>query len=309
LDVRISLDMDLQTRAEALLADLPGAIVLLDAQNGQVLTMASNPQFDPNQLEETWETLVNDENAPLINRATLGRYQPGATLGPFLLAASGKLGELPESITNYEFTFGETTIPCTSTPADNTWEATIVSGCGGPLSTLGLELGTDVLLNTFQIFGFYNAPSIRLDASAQIAPATIATPGAAAAGQGELRISPMQLALAGTAFSNRGTIPAPQFLLEIENPHGGWDVYPVLSEPSNVFNSTIANKTANALADDQLPIWQTTALAFNGPELPLSWYIGGTLPGAEKPMVVVVLLETNAPGLAQIIGQKLLIVE
>jgi len=57
-----------------------GAAVVLDWRNGEVLALVSMPSFDPNRLDQTWDQLRADPNAPLINRATQGLYQPGTLL-------------------------------------------------------------------------------------------------------------------------------------------------------------------------------------------------------------------------------------
>lgn len=77
LDVRLSLDLALQRKAEALFHGQPGALVLLNARTGQILAMVSAPTFNANRLAEQWDQLVNDPSAPLLNRAALGRYPLG----------------------------------------------------------------------------------------------------------------------------------------------------------------------------------------------------------------------------------------
>ena len=74
LDVRLSLDSDLQRTADQLLGGYTGALVLLNAQTGEILAMASHPTFDANQLEANWENLVKDPQSPLLNRAMQGAY-------------------------------------------------------------------------------------------------------------------------------------------------------------------------------------------------------------------------------------------
>ncbi|MEW5872435.1 MAG: FtsW/RodA/SpoVE family cell cycle protein [Chloroflexota bacterium] len=78
LDVRLSLDLGLQSLADAALGQCRAALVLLDADSGEILAMASHPTFDANHLETDWPSLVQDPGAPLLNRATLGRYPVGA---------------------------------------------------------------------------------------------------------------------------------------------------------------------------------------------------------------------------------------
>lgn len=77
LDVRLTIDLDLQQQVDDLLGQETGAVVVLDASSGQILAMASQPGFDANQLEQQWESLVNDPAAPLLNRAAMGSYPAG----------------------------------------------------------------------------------------------------------------------------------------------------------------------------------------------------------------------------------------
>ncbi len=67
-------------RAGSALTTPQGAAVVLDWRSGEVLALVSTPRFDPNHLEQTWERLRTDPNAPLVNRATQGLYQPGVLL-------------------------------------------------------------------------------------------------------------------------------------------------------------------------------------------------------------------------------------
>ncbi len=77
LDIRTTLDLDLQMRLDQAMGEHPGAAVLMNPRTGEILAMASHPGFDANRLDETWSTLVQDRESPLLNRATLGRYPTG----------------------------------------------------------------------------------------------------------------------------------------------------------------------------------------------------------------------------------------
>src|SRR5436190_4909369 len=92
LNVRLSLDLYLQSRADELLLGHRGAVVLLNAQSGEVLIMASHPTFNPNHLAELGPKFQNDAEKPLLNRATLGQYPLGLIMEPFIRALnnSGK---------------------------------------------------------------------------------------------------------------------------------------------------------------------------------------------------------------------------
>jgi cell division protein FtsW (lipid II flippase) len=77
LDLRLSLDLELQKLADQALQGRRGAAVILNAQTGEILAMACSPTFDASHLSENWEQLVNDRSSPLLNRAVLGRYPLG----------------------------------------------------------------------------------------------------------------------------------------------------------------------------------------------------------------------------------------
>ncbi len=86
LDVRLSIDLYLQSRADEMLAGKSGAAILLNAQSGEILVMASHPTFNPNLLAESGSNLLADPDKPLINRAAQGQYPTGSIMLPFMQA-------------------------------------------------------------------------------------------------------------------------------------------------------------------------------------------------------------------------------
>jgi cell division protein FtsW (lipid II flippase) len=83
LDVRLSIDLALQAHADELMKDRSGAVILLNAQSGEILVMSSHPTFDPGRLDEVGAGLNKDPDKPLINRAAQGLYPTGTMLHPF----------------------------------------------------------------------------------------------------------------------------------------------------------------------------------------------------------------------------------
>jgi len=74
LDVRLNIDPSLQKIADQALAETSGSVVLIDAFTGEILVMASHPNFDANFLDEQWDKLIKNPEAPLLNRANQGSY-------------------------------------------------------------------------------------------------------------------------------------------------------------------------------------------------------------------------------------------
>jgi cell division protein FtsW (lipid II flippase)/cell division protein FtsI/penicillin-binding protein 2 len=307
LDVQLTLDSDLQLLAASRLPQTPGAIILLNATTGQILVLFSNPYYDANQLDEIWETLQNDTNTPLINRATQSLYPPGPILAPFLIAQTTSFGPLPDEITNLQSTVAGTIFDCTtnvSLPA--TWNQIGRSGCPAPLEQLGQSLGAEGLDNLFTKLGFYEVPDIRLELTAPYIPAGIKNPSISAIGQGDILVSPLQMAFAAATLSNQGNRPTPQLLNAVSESQGNWTQYPSTTDSVRVFTPRTANRTALMLKNETLPFWEASAYAITENGTNLTWYIGGTLPGKDPAYVVAVLLESQNINLAEQIGQMLL---
>jgi cell division protein FtsW (lipid II flippase) len=90
LDVRLSIDLNLQQRADEMMIGHSGAVILLNAQSGEILVMSSHPTFNPNYLNEIGAQLNKDPEKPLINRAVQGLYPMGTMLEPFTQTLFGR---------------------------------------------------------------------------------------------------------------------------------------------------------------------------------------------------------------------------
>ncbi|MBT7488365.1 MAG: penicillin-binding protein 2 [Rhodospirillales bacterium] len=83
-EVSLTIDLELQKMVTRRLKDHSGAVVVMDAHNGDVLSMVSSPSFDPNAFNtglsvQNWQTLISNPRAPLTNKAIAGQYPPGST--------------------------------------------------------------------------------------------------------------------------------------------------------------------------------------------------------------------------------------
>lgn len=93
LDLRLTIDNDLQRAAELALGDRNGAIVAMDPRNGDILAMVSRPSFDPNAFavkidRAEWNKLVTDQDHPLMNKAIQAQLAPGSTF-KILMSVAG----------------------------------------------------------------------------------------------------------------------------------------------------------------------------------------------------------------------------
>jgi len=98
MDVRLTIDLDLQITADKLLGQQAGALLLINAENGEILALASHPTYDPNLLPKSWDGLIEDADSPLLNRVTQGRYPTGGWGGLPLPEVNAIPLRLPGSI-------------------------------------------------------------------------------------------------------------------------------------------------------------------------------------------------------------------
>lgn len=83
-DLYLTIDIGLQEYTEQLLQDKKGAVIVMDAESGEILTMVSKPDYSPSLFSgiiksDVWNELLNDPDRPLYNRVTQGTYPPGST--------------------------------------------------------------------------------------------------------------------------------------------------------------------------------------------------------------------------------------
>lgn len=84
LDVQISLDAELQAYGEQLMQNKMGSIVAIEPSSGEILALVTAPSYDPNLLvgrirSENYLRLQDDSLKPLLNRGIMGTYPPGST--------------------------------------------------------------------------------------------------------------------------------------------------------------------------------------------------------------------------------------
>lgn len=230
LDLEISIDLDLQQRAEKLLETLTpenaGSVVVTDPQTGALQALASYPCYDPNDFsygasEETIAAYYKEEaNNPLYNRATQGLYPPGSTIKPLIAAFAldesimsptdvfpGTVVEkkwTPQSfgtwfypaITRVENYEGEMNMSNAITNSDNIYFAYVALKAGWDklepyLKNLGFDqkIDFDLRVSTASYMNSVNYDNLRLLADTGY-------------GQGQVVISPLQMALVFGAMAN-----------------------------------------------------------------------------------------------------------
>lgn len=303
-DVRLSLDNQVQQNADDLLAGHTGALVLLNASSGEILAMSSFPYFDANTLAENWESLVQDENSPLLNRAVQGTYPLGTAIGPFLLAENEErsLPRRPEE-TAVEFE-GQSWDCAIAQPETSTWSSLIRGGCPGALTALSSRFTLAEIRELYLKAAFNQTPEIPLPSAQAVNPMPeFEDKTRALLGQEAVSITPLQAALAAASLSTGEGIPAPRIAVGVNIPDQGWVV--IANGPTQPAISANSPSAVNLLADTNTPTWHTVGTAWAS-DRQITWYIGGTLAEwSGTPLAMAVVLEENNPQAALQIGSSL----
>jgi len=305
MDVRLSIDLDLQAFTDEQLAGHVAAAVILNRETGEVMTISSQPSFDPNQLAENWENWRIDPQAPLLNRVTQGAYPPGTILGPFLYAwakpdSNGMAGTLSYSLNGNR-------LNCAQTPdTPLSWEKVIGSGCPGGLVELGSRLSIRQIQELWDDFGFSRAPDFELPTLAPALEEPVTDEVLASLGRSGIKVSPLQVALATAQLSNGGIRPSPRLASAVHTPHQGWVILPTGSGITG--NHPVASPEGLTAGNASgLPIWDAVGMAQTEDGKPLTWYISATIdswPGS--PLVLALVLEEDGPDQAVKIGRALI---
>ncbi len=304
LDVRLSLDLNLQRKVDALMQGHTGALVVLNASSGEILAMASQPSFDPNQLDQNWEKWIKDPRSLFLNRATQGQYPIGTGLGPFLLASSLALGPVPAKATATGITFNGISWDCALPETIDAGMASLIAnGCPGAILDLARTLPAERVTQLYTALGFQTEPQLPLPV-AQVPKFNFNDAYATALGQSALSVSPLQMAVAASVLSNNGVRPTPRITDAIHTPLNGWDILP--SAPVSTAFLGQSSAAASLLQMNTMPAWQTTATALTAKGR-VTWYLAGTIPGWQgAPLAMALLLEENNPVLAQNIGSTVM---
>lgn len=307
VDVRLSLDLRMQTKADELMQGQMGALVLLNAQSGEVLAMASQPTYNPNLLEEKWAEWMQDPRGVFLNRAAQGQYPLGGAIGPFLLEEVLETGILPPPNFNFYTSFNNQTWLCAiDAPSTAGWGLAIASGCPGARIELGKSLRLEQLVTLYQRLGFTESPALDLPVSQASSLPRNLDPTTLVLGQSELSVSPLQLALAAAMISGSGTRPTPRIATAIQMPQQGWVTLSGSPRPASSLIRSTAEAAAHQMHTGSLPVWHSVAAAKSG-EKEVYWYVGGTLPGWQgTPLALAILLEESTASKTLEVGNMLM---
>ena len=311
-------DVGLQKKAYDAIGNYTGAVVVIDPSTGEVLSMVSKPDFDPNQIADIYDTLISDENeTSLNNRATLGLYTPGSTFKMFTLLEYMRQNQ-DYSDYLYECTgsiiAGDASIGCYNNTVHGSEDliSSFSNSCNTSFINLGLSLNVDIFNNDVKKWLFnkslpvefpYSQSKFSLDSdSGEFMTAQTVM------GQGETLVTPLHMAMFASSVANNGVLMEPYMIKYIENYQGtivekfNSKEYGNLltKEEAEVMKTymrdVVLSGTAKELNSDLYNAYGKTGTAeLNSQGLENSWFVGFAEKDGRQ-IAVAIVFENVYPG-------------
>lgn len=330
-DLTLTIVNALQAQAAQLLGKRNGSVILLDAKTGAVLVMVTNPRLNPaglapnpgNDPATYWAQLRNDPATPFLLRPTQGLYTPGSIFKTITAAAAIDSGKARPD-TKYEdrgvyniegYQLLEKNIP---KGRENQQSWSLEEAYAYSLNVVFAQVGTrtlggPALAEYARRFGFGEEIPFDLPTSAsrvtdqpdflQNGPAIAQT----AFGQGQLLVTPLQMALVAAAMANDGKEMEPYLVQSVRRPDGVtaqtrapqvWK-QPVRAETAAQMRALMENSAkvgyANTATLPGVVMGGKTGTAEVPNGNPQAWYIGYAQ-GATTTFAIAVLLENGGEG-------------
>ncbi|HQK92450.1 MAG TPA: penicillin-binding transpeptidase domain-containing protein [Armatimonadota bacterium] len=314
-DVRLTLDAALQRRAWDRLGNRRGAVVALDPATGEILALAAKPSFDPAQVAKILSE-GGEREGLMLNRATQGLYPPGSAFKILLAAAaldSGKITEGFEATCTGVEVIEHDRIVCSSKQGHGriTMERALAGSCNIYFAHVGLELGPGLFTQYARAFGIgealdigVNAAVSRLAAGGDLA--TTALLLESSFGQGQLQITPLQMAMIAGTIANRGVLMHPHVIGSVSD--GDEVIHRSAAQPMRqVVAPEVAGRVAEMMhavttsgsgrggAVPGVPTAGKTGTAENPHGRPHAWFVGFAPVRAPR-IAVAVVVENGGSG-------------
>jgi len=303
-DVRLTIDMSIQETADHLMGNFQGSTVVINAQSGDILAIASHPFYNANEIVNKLESWQMDESSPLLNRAVQGAYPMGNLITPFLLTQVGSSqGAISDSFPGYLSTF-QVDRCAIQTDEPNNLQTSIQNGCDSSIIHLARTLTTEGFIHTVDQFALIGSQNIGLPINQAVSLPQGVSWFDLVYGSNPIRVNPLQIAIAASPISANGFMPTARIASAVNIADQGWvTLSPTSSQ--RVLTSETANAVNNYLNSDTISGWEITTSLKDETGV-YSWYLAGTpvsWPGA--PVVVVLVLERDSAEFAQLAGREI----
>ncbi len=238
-DLYLTIDSKLQEKVEDLLKGYKGSVVAIDPNNGEIIAMASSPDYNPKDFSgnipaKLYKSLIQNPDAPMYHRAIMSRYAPGSTWKMLMAIAGlneGLIDENTKITCRGKIKLGFRTFRCHGAHGAISVRTAIKASCNVFFYELALKLGLKNIEKYGKMFGFGSKTHIDLPNekngflpnikwaknkfhTENIPSGYLVNFGI---GQGEVSVTPLQMAVYTATLANEGTVLMPHIVRAIHN--------------------------------------------------------------------------------------------
>lgn len=294
-DIVLTLDHNYQSAIAEAMSSRRGGVVVIEATTGKVRAMYSSPNFNPNNIKENWSELnSNEEDSPLLNRATKGLYPPGSIFKVITTLAYMRQNQ------GLDFHYNCTgsisgdnyTIKCYNGTAHGEVDLSkaFAKSCNSYFVALNESLSQNALREAAEAVGFNKPLAVNFGYSQSRFSLTGADTAfekaATSIGQGRTLTTPLHMAMLAAAIANDGISMEP-YLIEYARKQNGQVKdrnMPVIGETlmteaeayqlQELMEGVLDFGTAVSLPEKGLIVGGKTGTAQNETAADHSWFMG-----------------------------------
>ncbi|MEW5705626.1 MAG: penicillin-binding transpeptidase domain-containing protein [Actinomycetota bacterium] len=315
-DLTLTINTDIQRAAMKALGNRKGAAVVLNPKTGAVLALASQPTYNPNDIDDNWKTISTNSDGAMLNRALQGRFTPGSSFKVVtasaaieenlvstdtVFSAPARLSVYGGKVSNYGGKdYGKATVEDAFSQSINTVFAQI-----------GLKLGGAKLVDYAKAFGLNISIPFDLPTSEGWIPAASDMDKLevawTAVGQGRTLVTPLNMALICSAIANDGKLMRP-YLVEKISEHNGNTIFkhrpslwrqPISKDTAVVIKlfmeKTVDMGTGTRARIGSIRVAGKTGTAEVSNKEPHAWFVGFA-PVEDPQVAVAVIIENGGSG-------------
>ena len=303
-DIRLTIDLKLQTAVDNLLEPFIGSAIVMNAENGEILAIASHPYINSNELKESWDKWKADANSPFLNRAVQGAYPVNSLVTPFLLSKA-EVEDLPAYDPTLSLSNNLPRSNCAITENIVTSiDQASVNGCNSAFIQIIGEMGTDRVAEAISQFKLDQTPDIGIPFNPPVRLGPFYDWRALFFSEEPLRSNPLQIAASASSITHHGLMPHPKVLSAVDTSEAGW-VFLSGEPPEQVITQAKANEIKEFLNSSEISGWEVSAQGIDALNK-IAWYVAGTpVNWLGSPITVVVVLENQHPIKAREVGREI----
>jgi len=308
-DLRLTIDHEIQEYTREALNGRKGAVVALNPKTGEIYSMVSLPDFNASNLNEDWNSIMENKDSPFLNRATSGLYPPGSS---FKIVPTVGILNNTSIDQDYNCT-GSTTIDgytlndySKDGHGQIDLKTALAKSCNTYFAEKGVSLGKEELVGVAEKFYINKKIPFDLPTSVSKLPTNLGKTDLAATsiGQGKLLATPLNMALVSASIANDGKMMKPILVKNVISPRGNVikTKHPeVLSEVTSEENAekvkdmmveVVNSGTGKNASLNSIQLAGKTGTAENASGKSHAWFTGFA-PAEDPRVAIAVILEED----------------